>query len=278
MSLDVLLEASALQTAMAAQNKLIIIDLSSDENYQQAHIPGAIHIKPAQLSAGTKPAPGLLPSMQDLQQLMRSIGLKPDSHVVCYDDAAGSWAGRFIWTLDLIGHCHSSLLNGGLNAWLAEGYATSCEPCLVSPSDCTVKAIKQQLIVDTDDILAHLNDPSQCIWDVRSLDEYTGAKALAARGGHIPGAVHLEWTELYDEHAKLRPLPELQARLNAHGITADKRIITHCQTHRRSGLSYFVAKKLLGYNIAAYPGSWSQWGNDESLPVANSLPQTRTNT
>ena len=92
---------------------------------------------------------------------------------------------------------------------------------------------------------------------------------MAQRGGHIPGAINLDWLELIDRdnQMRLKDLTELQARLNELGITADKTVITHCQTHHRSGLSYLLMK-ILGYpHIKGYHGSWGEWGNSETTPI-----------
>ena len=96
---------------------LLIVDLCREENWQAHHIPGAVHVSPAEIVSGIQPATGKLPDAARLQAVMRRIGLTPGKHVVAYDDEGGGWAGRFIWTLDVIGHEASSLLNGGLIAW-----------------------------------------------------------------------------------------------------------------------------------------------------------------
>lgn len=249
------------------QPQLLIIDLCSADNYQQGHIPGAVHILPSQLSCGEKPAPGKLPSIQQLQQLFEAIGLTPTSHVVVYDDAGGSWAGRMIWTLDLIGHSRSQLLNGGRKAWIETGLKLSTEIPIIEASQLDI-TLDQQLIADIEEIQQSLQQPDFAIWDARSKDEYDGSKILAQRGGHIPGATHMEWTDLTDENGKILDVEILQNMLNEAGLRSDKRIVTHCQTHRRSGLTYFVAKKLLHYKrIKAYPGSWSEWGNSNNTPI-----------
>lgn len=89
------------------------------------------------------------------------------------------------------------------------------------------------------------------------------------RAGHIPGAINYEWTQAMDpgRHYRLKPLNKLKSELAALGITADKKIITHCQSHHRSGLTYLVAK-LLGFSdVKAYPGSWCEWGNRDDTPI-----------
>jgi thiosulfate/3-mercaptopyruvate sulfurtransferase len=93
---------------------------------------------------------------------------------------------------------------------------------------------------------------------------------LAARGGHIPGAANINWLDLMDRNnfLRLKPLAIIEAMLDDKKLTADKNIVTHCQSHHRSGLTYLVGK-IIGLNIKAYDGSWSEWGNLENTPIDN---------
>ena len=267
MDLPVLIETDTLFSRLS--DDLLIIDCCSAESYAQGHIQGAVHVAPSQLSCGTKPATGKLPSLKNLQSLFESIGLTAQSRVVVYDDAGGSWAGRLIWTLDLIDHQQSSMLNGGIKAWVNDSFPLETTAAEIQTSRLNLN-IDQTLIADIDEILQQLDNPDTAIWDVRTTEEHNGTKVLGQRGGHIPGAIHHEWTELTNanDSDRIRPLGVIQDELDAKGLSKNKTIITHCQTHRRSGLTYFVAKKLLGYdNIKAYPGSWSEWGNREDAPI-----------
>lgn len=269
MSLPLLLEPDELLPRLN-DDSILIIDCSSAKNFQQAHIPGSLHLPPASLQCGIKPASGKLPGLAALSTLFAGLGLRSDQHVVAVDDEGGGWAGRLIWTLDCIGHKHYSLLNGGAVAWAREGYPVTQTITPAGPGDDAVTAIDPAPIAQLQDILSLLGDEQLAIWDARSAGEYAGTKILAERGGHIPGAAHLEWTELMDQDRNLRllPLPQIQAMLEQRGLTPDKHIVTHCQTHHRSGLTYFVAK-LLGYpRIQGYDGSWSEWGNHADTPVA----------
>lgn len=68
-------------------------------------------------------------------------------------------------------------------------------------------------------------------------------------------------------HLRLRNLDTLRSELKKLGITPDKTIVTHCQTHHRSGFTYLLGKILGFQDMKAYPGSWSEWGNDPTTPV-----------
>jgi len=124
-------------------------------------------------------------------------------------------------------------------------------------------------IAELDEVLAGLKNPAVAVWDARSPEEYRGEKVVAARGGHIPGAINIDWLELIDRDNDMRliDLDGLQQRLNSLGLSRDKTIITHCHTHHRSGLTY-LAMKILGYpSIKGYHGSWSEWGNRNDTPI-----------
>jgi thiosulfate/3-mercaptopyruvate sulfurtransferase len=116
------------------------------------------------------------------------------------------------------------------------------------------------------DTLSSIDDPQTIVWDARSAEEYRGQKLAAARGGHIPGAINLDWLDTMDRDNGLRIRKDIETQLEQLGITRDKRVITHCQTHHRSGLTYVIGKSL-GYDIRAYDGSWSEWGNQPDTPI-----------
>lgn len=248
---------------------LLIVDLSRGQVYDQAHVPGAIHLDFTSLVRGTQPVPGLPPEPGELAALLSGIGLTPKRHVVAYDDEGGGWAGRFLWTLELVGHDRWSYLNGGIHAWLADNQPTTTVPAEPRPSEYRVESFRDMPNVDMQYVLDHYQDEDVVIWDARSEEEYAGVRAFAQKGGHIPGAVHFEWTDAMDRdnHLRLKDLEQLRHTLEKLGITGDREVITHCQTHHRSGLTWLVGK-LLGFErIRGYAGSWAEWGNQPDTPV-----------
>ena len=258
--------------ALPSKDELLIVAVVQKAVFDAQHIPGSILVEPSELVSGIKPAVGKLPTKDRLESLFSRIGLSPDKHVIAYDDEGGGWAGRLIWTLDIIGHKNYSYLDGGQTAWLKMGFplSNSATETLLPDSAVYSVNIDESLLVSKEEVLASLGDKEAIVWDARAPEEFNGTKVTALRNGHIPGAKNLNWIDLQDSEndLRLKPLPLIEQQLAETGISDGKRIITHCQTHHRSGLTYLVGKAL-GYDIKAYDGSWSEWGNDPETPVEN---------
>lgn len=265
--LPLILEAAKLSEQLDNPN-VIVIDFSQPATYLQHHIPGAFFLDYSWITKAENPVMGLLPDIEQLNRVLSAFGVTPDTHIVAYDDEGGGRACRLLWTLDTIGHQHYSLLNGGLQTWIHAQHPTSQNIVWPTPSSYT-GTLDTSAIAEKQFILDTLKDDTTMILDCRSPMEYSGTKAFAARGGHIPGAVNMNWMELIDtdNHLQLKSISEIERILEAKGITKDKTIITHCQTHHRSSHSYIVLKSLGYKNIKGYPGSWSDWGNDTSTPI-----------
>ena len=269
LSLPLIIEVEALERVLSNPEKpsLIIVDLSKAETHRQVHIEGAVYINPAEIVLGEKPVPGKLPNIETLQAIFDRIGYHPDAHIVAYDDEGGGWAGRFIWTLDMIGHKHYSYLNGGLHAWLGAKMPVTNQPTVKinQPTPYTISFCGDRN-VSMAEVLSSLEDKNTIIWDARSHEEHVGSRLASRRGGRIPGAINFDWLDAMDRDRQLRIHTDIQSRLASVGIDGSKPIITHCQSHHRSGLTYLIGKSL-GFDIKAYDGSWSEWGNNPDTPI-----------
>ena len=82
-----------------------------------------------------------------------------------------------------------------------------------------------------DQAKASVDDDGAVFWDVRSIGEFDGTTEgwnPPPRLGHLPGAIHLEWTELFDaDDATLKAAAELTTLLGAKGITPETAVVTY---------------------------------------------------
>jgi thiosulfate/3-mercaptopyruvate sulfurtransferase len=158
------------------------------------------------------------------------------------------------------------MLDGGMKAWTAAGCPVTTEA--ISPKAASLKiSERRDVLAVVDDVLLSLNKKEFSILDTRSRGEHLGTTVRAARGGAIPGSIHIEWTDNLDTGGKFKSDAELKAMYDQAGITSDKEIITYCQGGYRAAHSY-VALRLLGFpRVRNYIGSWKEWGDRSDLPI-----------
>lgn len=260
---------SAAQLAEQLESdELLIVDVSSPQEYAAAHIPGAVQIAYADFISAAPPVMGLIPDNQHLSQVLSAIGLSADKHVIAYDRQGGGQAGRLLYTLDAIGHHAVSLLDGGMQAWAQAGLAIIDGPSQPQASNYTTELIGDN-VADKAYIQSRLNAPDLAVLDCRSPAEFDGSDMRAMRGGHIPGAVNFNWTDAFDpsNSPSVGDLEALGERFKDMGVTPDKEIILYCQTHTRSSHTYMLLKQMGYQNLKGYPGAWSDWGNDPDTAI-----------
>lgn len=264
---DILIGPETLD-AMRREQPLRIIDVRPRPAYESGHIPGAVQFDVARFNRPQPPVNGLLPEVDKFDEAAAELGLHRDLPVVVCDEAAGPSAGRTAWTLTAFGHPAVHLLDGGLRGWEAAGLPLDTAVAAVEPGAFRGEPAAGR-IADRRYILEHLGDKEVQLLDARTRAEYLGDDRRAARGGHIPGAVHLDWTETKtpDNSGYFKNRDELEALLRERGLDKNREVICYCQSHQRSAL-LAVLLEALGYSrVRGYPGAWSDWGNRSDTPV-----------
>lgn len=265
----------------------MLVDVSSADVYARAHLAGARWVDYARLNLGSAPAPGTIPALAQLATVLDQLGLNSDKnapHVVAYDGDGGGRSARFLWTLDLLNYPHWSWLDGGLTAWLNAGgdiqSTATGAPAPETGADANRSSweINEAVRADRDYILSTLDQNDVTVVDCRSAAEYRGADVRAARGGHIPGAIHSDWMDTIslENGPALRDATTLRKQFLDCGVSPDSEIILYCQTHHRSSHAYVVLKALGYQSLRGYDGSWSDWGNASDTPVSSETSPTAT--
>lgn len=242
--------------------------------YENGHIPGAVgwHWKndlETQIRRNVA-------SRDEIQNLLSRSGISPDTTVVLYGDSSNWFAAYAFWLLKYHGHRDVRLLNGGRQKWQAEGRPASTEhpgyPRVsygANGPDSSIRALR-------DFILPRVGQPGLALVDVRSPKEYKGELLApehlpqegAQRGGHIPGAKNIVWSEAVREDGTFKSADELRALYAGQDVTPDKEIVAYCRIGERAAHTWFVLKYLLGYpKVRNYDGSWTEWGSLIDAPV-----------
>ena len=244
----------------------LVIDARPAEEFAAGHLEGAVHLDLWGVSLiDTSEAP-LRAFMWMIGHLFSLRGVTPDRPVVVYEQDAGLRAARVFWLLEYLGHQHARVLDGGFAAWTREGRPTTTKAVAPTPSTWhgTPDATK---IATWDLVFDRLGRPETAIVDTRSTAEHSGEQVRAKRGGAIPGAVHLEWTNNLTPDGHFKPIDDLRAMYEGLGVTSDREVITYCQGGYRAAHTYLALRRLGYPNVRNYTGSWKEWGDRVDLPI-----------
>ncbi len=257
------------------RENLIVLDVRKAPFYLLGHIDGAHSVERGKFLQTRNQVKSLVPSAAAITELLSSLGATPESTLVVYAEDDNPYAARLVWTLRYHGHKNSFVLDGGYDKWAAEDRATSLLPTARPQPSRYLLADNADYLdarAGADYVFTRLENPGVLVWDTRRVAEYEGTEVRAKRGGHIPGAVHLNWTDLQTEINGVKVLKseaEIVALLKAHGLTTDKEIVAHCQTGIRSSYATLVLLGLGYERVKNYDGSWIEWANNPTLPIIN---------
>ena len=254
-----------------------IFEVSVDPGvYERAHIPGAVNLDWHVDLVDTVNRD--IAPREKLEATLRKAGLGPEGTIVIYGDNNNWFAAWGAWVLDLYGlGARVRLLDGGRKLWEARGLPLTAEVVSFPASDITLAARDDRLRARLPDVLAVAEGRTAGkLIDIRSPDEYTGkifapegVKELSIRAGHIPSAENVPWATIVNDDGTFKPVEEIRAIYAGKGVDGSQPVITYCRIGERSSHSWFALKRLLGYDVRNYDGSWTEYGNAVGVPVTN---------
>jgi thiosulfate/3-mercaptopyruvate sulfurtransferase len=243
--------------------------VSGRADYEGGHIPSAGFADlMGDLSDADSPLQFAVPTPEQFSAALGALGVGNDSRVVLYDRSGSAWAARVWWMLRWVGFDRAALLDGGLDAWVAEGRPLSTEPAR-RPSKQLTPAPRPELIADRDEVLAAIDNSAVWLIDAMPEAHYRGDMALYDRPGHIPGASNIPASALLDESGRYRPLDELAAM---HDRDRSARVITYCGGGISASSNAFVLTRLGFTDVAVYTASLQEWAADPSNPLVTGMP------
>lgn len=261
--------------AMIEQDSVVVMDVRSHlqkpdsgfAQYEAGHIPGAYYLHlDNDLSSEMKEHGGNhpLPEIDVFSKKLGEMGITTNSTVVVYDDKNNIFAPRAWWLLRYVGVDKVFVLRGGMKAWKEAGYEVTTAIPVATATTFTPR-IRPNSTVTMEEVRDRHRDHTILI-DSRAFERYIGEQEpLYNKKGHIPGAKHYYWLDLYDEAGDWKSKEALANHFA--GLEDAKEVIVSCG----SGISAtpnILALEMLGFDhVKLYPGSFSDWISYEANEV-----------
>ena len=263
--MGLLISSQELYKLTRNENGAIVIDTRSFSEFKNGHVPGAVNVDLFQLHWFDTTKRGIKDFNRQTRLLLSNIGIRNESNVVFYDNVSGMSASRGVWLLLYFSHEKVSILDGGFEKWKREGYPVEVKGNALKNSRFKGKP-NSKIVADANEVRSAINNKHVVIVDARSREEYNGSEVRAARRGHIPSAINIDWARNI-ENSIFKSKEKLSKIYSK--IPKNAQVITYCQGGYRAA-NAFLALKMLGYKkVKMYLGSWGEWGNRLDLPVAN---------
>jgi thiosulfate/3-mercaptopyruvate sulfurtransferase len=273
---EVLVSTDWVEANLNSTNIRIVESNEDQLLYKSGHIPGAVEID--WIRDLNDPIKRDFLDKNNFEEMMSRYGITNNSTVVFYGDKNNWWSCYAFWIFKLFGHQDCKIIDGGRIKWEQEKKALSREvPQYLATTYNAPPRDDSKYRVFKEQVLRELNSNPQLV-DVRSIDEYTGAKLHmegypqegALRGGHIPGAKSLPWSIAANTtNGTFKSLEELKKiYIKDAGLNPTKDTIAYCRIGERSAHTWFVLTYLLGFDkVKNYDGSWTEWGNSVGVPI-----------
>jgi thiosulfate/3-mercaptopyruvate sulfurtransferase len=258
---------SAKEVAKIMKNdNVIVISAQKSSGYNDFHITGSISLPPSIL-VDNEPIPYMLKDVSEMEEIIGSKGVSNTNQIIIYDEGSHKYSGRLYWVFKYLGATDVKILNGGLEAWKAIRKPVTSSPTTKKATTFTAN-VQPQYLAMLDEVKTATSDPGYVIVDARSEAEYMGTDKTSLRQGHIPNAVHINYTDIIASNGEIKSAEELTAIYSGKGVTPDKTVIIYCKTSVRAAIEFAALSSVLGYeNVKVFDGAMSEWSSDASTEV-----------
>ncbi|CAG7869082.1 unnamed protein product [Brassica rapa] len=263
------------------------------QEYQVAHIPGALFFDLDGLSDRRTNLPHMLPSEEAFAAACSALGIENKDRVVVYDGKGIFSAARVWWMFRVFGHENVWVLDGGLLKWRASGYdvesSASSDAILKSSaasevvekvyqgqsiSPVTFKTKFQPHLVWTlDQVKENMENKTYQHIDARAKARFDGTAPEPRKGipsGHIPGSKCVPFPQMFDSSQILLPAEELKKRFEEEDISMDSPIMASCGTGVTACILALGLYRLGKTVVPIYDGSWTEWAMEPNMPMVGS--------
>jgi thiosulfate/3-mercaptopyruvate sulfurtransferase len=236
--------------------------------FEESHIPGADFLDlQGEFSDATTRLRFMMPPTAQLEAAFARHGLGRGKRVVLYSIGTMMWATRFWWMLKALGFDDAAVLDGGFDAWKAEGRPTESGPARGYPPGDFAAVPRPGFFIDRHAVLAAKGSDSVIVNALGPQFHKGLEPSRYGRPGRIPGSVNVPAATLVDDKKKFVGLADAQTAFAARGVSKDRRVICYCGGGISATVDLFLLHQLGYENLTLYDGSMGEWAKDHSLPI-----------
>ncbi|CAA7406920.1 unnamed protein product [Spirodela intermedia] len=263
------------------------------QEYQVAHIPGALFFDIDGISDKNSNLPHMLPSEEAFAAAVSALGICNKDGVVVYDGKGIFSAARVWWMFRAFGHDKVWVLDGGLPRWRAVGYdvESSASGDAILKASAASEAIEKvyqgrpvglatfqaklqlHLVWTLEQVQKNIHEQTYQHIDARSKSRFDGVAPEPRKGiraGHVPGSRCIPFGQVLDSSQVLLPRSELQKKFEDEGISLDRPIVASCGTGVTACVLALGLHRLGKADVPVYDGSWTEWASKPDTPVTTS--------
>ncbi|WP_394689251.1 3-mercaptopyruvate sulfurtransferase [Hoeflea sp.] len=240
------------------------------EEFAAARIPGAVFFDQDKIVDPGSSLPHTLPAPELLARAAGELGLSESDTIVVYDGPGMFTAPRVWWVLRTFGASHTYVLDGGFDAWKADGRPVETTAATPPAAASFTPNFNDSAVASFAAMQSTVEDKTSQIADARGPGRFSGAEPeprAGMRSGHMPGASNVPFNILSD-NGKLKPVSKLRRVLKASGLDLEKPVVTTCGSGVTAAVITLALHSVGHRDNRLYDGSWSEWGGREDTPIA----------
>ena len=254
-------------------NKVKILDATwhlpnanrnSFEEYKSEHIVNAIFFDIDKYSDQKTNIPHMLPSKENWEMIISSLGLSNSDHIIVYDNSDVMSSCRVWYTFLYFGHDSKliSVLDGGFKKWINEDRSTTKEIISLEKSKYLANE-NTSLVINKDEVNKNIDSKKFQLIDARGEKRFLGLQPeprKELRSGNIKGSINIPFQKLLEKDRTFKKKDELIEIFKIKKVSIEKEMAFTCGSGITACILGLANSIISGKKPVIYDGSWAEYG------------------